>query len=170
MPALNKPGMADELISVNFEQVDIRTVLKTIGDITGINFIVVENVRGTVTLMSPTKIRLGNLYEVLESILEVQGYAAVPSENLVKIVPRADAAKRNLEVRVGSNPAEIPMSDSIVTQIIPLSYADAAEVSQIIQPLLATGSLMATYPRTKFDSDYRYQFEYTSYCHNYSEA
>ena len=148
MPALDKPGMADELISVNFEQVDIRTVLKTIGDITGINFVVDENVRGPVTLMSPTKIRLGNLYEVLESILEVQGYAAVPSENLVKIVPRADAAKRNLEVHVGSNPAEIPLSDSIITQIIPLSYADAAEVSQIIQPLLATGSLMATYTRT----------------------
>jgi len=148
MPVLDKPGMADELISVNFEQVDIRTVLKTIGDITGINFVVDDNVRGTVTLMSPTKIRLGDLYEVLESILEVQGYAAVPAENLVKIVPRADAAKRNLQVRVGSDPAEIPKSDSIVTQIIPLSYADAAEVSQIIQPLLATGSQMATYTRT----------------------
>jgi len=148
MPVLDKPGMADELISVNFEQVDIRTVLKTIGDITGINFIVDDNVRGTVTLMSPTKIRLGDLYEVLESILEVCGYAAVPSENLVKIVPRADAVKRNLQVRVGSNPAEIPKSDSIITQIIPLSYADASEVSQIVQPLLAVGSQMATYPKT----------------------
>ncbi len=148
MPVLDKPGMADELISVNFEQVDIRTVLKTIGDITGINFVVDDNVRGTVTLMSPTKIRLGALYEVLESILEVRGYAAVPSENLVKIIPRADAVKRNLQVRVGSNPAEIPKSDSIITQIIPLSYADAAEVSQIVQPLLADGSQMATYPRT----------------------
>ena len=148
MPVLDKPGMADELISVNFEQVDIRTVLKTIGDITGINFIVDDTVRGSVTLMSPTKIRLGDLYEVLEAILEVRGYAAVPAENLVKIVPRADAVKRNLQVRVGSNPAEIPKSDSIVTQIIPLSYADATDVSQIIQPLLATGSQMAIYPRT----------------------
>ena len=148
MPVLNKSGMADELISVNFEQVDIRTVIKTIGDITGINFVVDDNVSGTVTLMSPTKIRLGDLYEYLESILEVQGYAAVPAENLVKIVPREDAAKRNLQVRVGSNPAGIPKNDSIITQIIPLSYADAAEVSQIIQPLLATGSQMAIYPRT----------------------
>ncbi|MCP4263294.1 MAG: type II secretion system secretin GspD [Planctomycetes bacterium] len=148
MPVLDKPGMADELISVNFEQVDIRTVLKTIGDITGINFVVDDNVRGTVTLMSPTKIRLGDLYEYLESILEVHGYAAVPSENLVKIVPRADAVKRNLQVRVGSNPSEIPNSDSIITQIIPLSYAEASEVSQIVQPLLADGSQMATYPKT----------------------
>ena len=148
IPVLNEPGMADEPISVNFEQVDIRTVIKTIGDITGINFVVDDSVQGTVTLMSTTEIRLGNIYNVLESILEVHGYAAIPSENLVKIVPRADAARRNLQVRVGSNPADIPQSDSIITQIIPLRYADATDVSQIIQPLLATGSHMAIYDRT----------------------
>jgi len=148
MSILDKPGMADELISVNFDRVDIRAVLKTIGDIAGINFVMEDSVRGTVTVMFPTKIRLGDVYKVLESILEVQGYAAVPAENLVKIIPRAEAVKRNLQVRVGSNPAEIPENDSIVTQIIPLSYADATEVSQIVQPLLPTASQMATYPRT----------------------
>jgi general secretion pathway protein D len=53
-----------------------------------------------------------------------------------------------LQVRIGNNPSEIPEDDSIVTQIIPLSYADATQVSQIIRPLLATGSHMATYPTT----------------------
>jgi len=149
LPALDKPGMADELICVNFDQVDIRMVLKTVGDITGINFVVDDSVRGTVTVMFPTKIRLGEVYKVLESILEVKGYAAVPAgRNLVKIVPRAEAAKRNLQVRFGSNPSEIPRNDSFVTQIIPLSYANAAEISQIIQPLLATGAQMATYSKT----------------------
>lgn len=149
LPVLNKPGMADELISVNFDQVDIRMVLKTVGDITGINFVVDDSVRGTVTVMFPTKIRLGELYKVLESILEVKGYAAVPAgRNLVKIVPRAEATKRNLQVRFGSNPSEIAQNDSFVTQIIPLSYANAAEISQIIQPLLATGAQMATYSKT----------------------
>ncbi len=148
LPALTNPGMADELVSVNFDQVDIRIMLKTIGDITGVNFIVDDSVRGTVTVMSPTKIRLGEIYKVLESILEVKGYAAVPARDLVKIVPRAEASKRNLQVRIGSKPSEIPESDSIVTQIIPLKYADVTEVSQIIKPLLATSSYMATYPRT----------------------
>jgi len=148
LPILDKPGMADELISVNFDQVDIRMMLKTIGEITGINFVVDESVRGTVTVMSPTKIRLGDIYAVLESILEVRGYAAVPAENLVKIVPKAEAAKRNLQVRVGSNPLEIPKNDSLVTQLIPLKYADAIEVSNIVSHLLAAGSHMATYPRT----------------------
>jgi general secretion pathway protein D len=150
LPVLDEPGKADELIYVNFDQVDIRVMLKTIGDITGINFVVDDSIRGTVTLMSPTKIRLGEIYEVLESILDVQGYAAVPAGtgDLVKIVPRAEAVKRNLQVRIGSNPSEIPKNDSLVTQIIPLRYADVSEVSQIIRPLLATGLHMATYPRT----------------------
>ncbi|MCH7558805.1 MAG: type II secretion system secretin GspD [Planctomycetes bacterium] len=150
LPMLDEPGKADELIYVNFDQVDIRVMLKTIGDITGINFIVDDSIRGTVTLMSPTKIRLGEIYDVLESILDVKGYAAVPagSGNLVKIVPRAEAIKRNLQVRIGSNPSEIPKNDSLVTQIIRLKYADVTEVSQIIRPLLATGLHMATYPRT----------------------
>lgn len=150
LPMLDEPGKADELIYVNFDQVDIRVMLKTIGDITGINFIVDDDIRGTVTLMSPTKIRLGEIYEVLESILDVKGYAAVPagSGNLVKIVLRTEAIKRNLQVRIGSNPSEIPKNDSLVTQIIRLKYADVTEVSQIIRPLLATGLHMATYART----------------------
>lgn len=148
LPVLDEPGMADELISINFDQVDIRTMLKTIGDITGINFIVDESLRGTVTVMSRTKIRLGEIYEVLESILEVKGYAAVPAGNLVKIVPRAEAVKRNLQVRIGSNPLEIPENDSLVTQIIPLKYADATEVGNVVRPLLATGAHMAIYPTT----------------------
>jgi general secretion pathway protein D len=149
LPVLDKPGMADELICVNFDQVDIRMVLKTVGDITGINFVLDDSVRGNVTVMFPTKIRLGEVYKVLESILEVKGFAAVPAgRNLVKIVPRAEAAKRNLQVRFGSNPSKIPRNDTLVTQIIPLNYANSRDISQIIQPLLATGAQMATYTKT----------------------
>ena len=150
LPALSEPGMADQPIYVNFDQVDIRVMLKTVGEITGINFIVDDSITGTVTLMSPTKIRLGEIYKYLESVLDVKGYAAVPTGagNLVKIVPRAEAIKRNFQVRIGADPTEIPRTDSIVTQFIPLTYADATEVSQIIKPLLTTGLHMATYART----------------------
>jgi general secretion pathway protein D len=148
MPILKNEGMADELISVNFDHVDIRIMLKTIGDITGINFILDDSVQGTVTVMSPTKIRLSEVYRILESILEVKGYAAVPSGNLVKIVPRAKAGRHNLQVRVGSDPDEIPQNDSLITQIIPLKYAQASEVDQIIKPLLDSDAHVAAYPRT----------------------
>src|SRR3972149_6415708 len=58
LPALKKPGMEDELISVNFDQVDIRIMLKTIGDITGINFVVDDSVKGTGPGIVPQKNRL----------------------------------------------------------------------------------------------------------------
>jgi len=147
-PVLDEQGMADELISLNFDKVDIHAVLKTIGEITGINFVVDKSVTGPITVMSPTQIRLGDLYGVLESILDVQGYAAVPSGDLVKIVPKADAARRSLRVRIGSDPDQIPQVDSIVTQIMPLVYADVEEVSRIIKPFLAADSQMSTYSRT----------------------
>jgi general secretion pathway protein D len=150
LPALEEPGMADELIYVNFDQVDIRVMLKTIGDITGINFVVDDSVSGTVTVMSPSKIRLGDIYGVMESVLDVKGYAAVPAGagGLVKIVPRADAVRRNLEVRIGADPAEIPQNDSLVTQIMPLKYAEAREVELIVKALLSTGLNVVIYPRT----------------------
>jgi general secretion pathway protein D len=136
------------MVQVNFEDVDIRTVLKTIGEITGINFIPHQSVSGMVTVMSPTPIRLGDIYPFLQSILDVHGYATVEADHVVKVVPKTEATKRNLQVRIGADPRAIPRNDAMATQILPLRYADAGEVSQIVQPLLSAGGLMATYPRT----------------------
>jgi general secretion pathway protein D len=141
-------GDPNELICVNFDNVEIRTVLKTIGEITGINFIPHDSVTGTVTVMSPTPIRLGDIYPFLQSILDVHGFATIEMDNAVKVVPKAEAAKNHSQVRVGADPASIPKTDAIVRQIIPLKYADATEVSEIVTPILSPGAQLATYPRT----------------------
>jgi general secretion pathway protein D len=138
----------DEMVSVNFEQVDIRTVLKSIGQLTAINFIPAAGVTGQVTVMSPTPIRLGAVYGFLQSILDVYGYATIETENAVKVIPKTDAVKRNLKVYIGADPAYIPKTDELITQILPLKYADADEILQIIEPFLSTGTTTATYPRT----------------------
>lgn len=138
----------DELVSVNFDNVEIRTVLKTIGELTGINFIPHQSITGTVTVMSPTSIRLGDIYPFLQSILDVYGYATIEMDNAVKVVPKAEAVKSHTPVRVGADPAGIPNTDTIARQIIPLKYADAAEISEIVTPILSPGAQLATYPRT----------------------
>ncbi len=148
MPALLKPGMADKLISLDFDQVDIKIFIKTVGELTGINFLIDDNIRGTVTLISPTKIRVGEVYEVFESVLQIKGYAAVPAGRIVKIIPRADASKSNILIRIGSDPALIPQNDSLVTQIIPIRFANIAEISSSLTPLVSTGGNLTTYPQT----------------------
>jgi len=148
LPALSDPNLADNLISVNFDQVDIRLVIKTVSEITGINFIVDDSITGTVTVLSPTQIRLGDLYHFLESILEVKGFAAVPTANHVKIIQRTKASKHNLSIAIGCDPAQIPQNDSVITQLMPLKYADAVEVSGILTGRLPDGAQLTTSPRT----------------------
>jgi len=145
MPELLKPGMADKLISLDFDQVDTKIFIKTIGELTGINFLIDDNIRGTVTLISPTKIRLGEVYEVFESVLQVKGYAAVPAGRIVKIIPRAEASKSNILIRVGGNPDLIPQNDTVVTQIIPIRFANITELSSSLTPLVSTGGNLTTY-------------------------
>jgi len=150
MPLLQRGGTTDpnELVSVNFDNVEIRTMLKTIGEITGINFIPHDSVTGTVTVMSPTPIRLGEIYTFLQSVLDVHGYATIEMDNAIKVVPKAEAAKSHSQVRVGADPAGIPRTDAIIRQIIPLQYADATEISEIVTPILSPAAQIATYPRT----------------------
>ena len=145
MPELLKPGVADKLISLDFDQVDIKIFIKTIGELTGINFLIDDSIRGTVTLISPTQIRLGEVYEVFESVLQVKGFAAVPAGRIVKIIPRADASKSNILIRVGGDPDLIPQNDAVVTQIIPIRFANIAELSSSLTPLVSTGGNLTTY-------------------------
>jgi general secretion pathway protein D len=146
LPALTDPAMADQLIPMDFNQADLRIVIKAISELTGLNFLLDENVKGTVTLISPTKVRRGDVYKVLQSILETKGFATSPSGSLIKIMPRADVNKRNLPYGIGNDPAAVPQNDTLVTWIIPLAYAGAADLSGIISPLL--GGTVAVYAQT----------------------
>jgi len=134
LPILDKPGMADKLISVNFDQVDIRVVLKTVGDITGINFLVDDSVRGTITVMSPTKIRLGEIYKVLESILEVKGYdmATYPRTNSILIT---DTSSNIHHVAKIIQKLDVTGSKEQVT-VIELRYASAQVLSEQIMRIM----------------------------------
>ncbi|MFC1761577.1 type II secretion system secretin GspD [Planctomycetota bacterium] len=145
---LSDPNLADERISMNFEQTDIRTVVRTIGEITGINIAIDEKVQGNVTIMSPTDIRFGDVFNVLESILQLHGYAAVVSGDLVKIVPKAEAVHHNLPVRIGTDPNEIPLDDSLITQILPLTHAQAQDLLPLVRDLLAADAKLAAHDRT----------------------
>ncbi|MCU0913271.1 MAG: type II secretion system secretin GspD [Planctomycetes bacterium] len=148
MPFLKEPGAADRLIALDFNQADIRIFIKTVGQLTGINFLVDDKIQGTVTLISPTKIRLGEVYQVFESVLQTKGFAAVPVGSLVKIVPRAEGVKSNVPIRIGCDPDAIPVNDSLVTQILPLRHADVTQVSTVISTLISTGGQVVAFPET----------------------
>lgn len=73
-------------ISINFDNVDIKLFIKFISDFTGKNFIVDEDVKGKVTIMTTTILTADEAYKLFESVLEINGYAAIPTETAIKIV------------------------------------------------------------------------------------
>ena len=136
----------ERYVTIDFEDVDINLFVKYISELTGKNFIIDKAVRGNVTIVSPTKISIDEAYKVFESVLEVQGFTTVPAGSIIKIVPSADARSKSVETGFKDDTGEI--SDKIVTQLIPLKYADPDELKKLFTPLVSKNSVVIAYPAT----------------------
>ncbi|MCK7515575.1 MAG: hypothetical protein MZV70_74105 [Desulfobacterales bacterium] len=54
---------------------NIEVFVKFVSELTGKNFIIDEKVKGKVTILSPKKIPLRDVYKVFLSVLEINGFA-----------------------------------------------------------------------------------------------
>ncbi|MDX8401041.1 MAG: type II secretion system secretin GspD [Mariprofundaceae bacterium] len=131
-------------VTLNFKNADIHALIEFVAGFSGKNFLVDNRVRGKVTIVSPTPISEQEAYEVFLSVLEVNGFAAVPSGPVVKIVPRAESKQKSVPVRARRGGAA---DDAMVTQVIRLRYADAQQLVALIRPLISPNSHLVAYPR-----------------------
>ena len=140
-----RAARADRFVTIDFNNVDINVFIKFISELTGKNFVVDPRVKGNVTIISPTKISINEAYRVFESVLEVHGFATVKSGRVVKILPTPDARTKNIETRFNTLAAP---EDRLVTQLIPLTYADPNDIKRLLTPLVSRNSVIAPYPPT----------------------
>jgi general secretion pathway protein D len=145
-PESGENESVERYVTIDFEDVDIKLFIKYISELTGRNFIVDKAVRGNVTIVSPTKISIDEAYKVFESVLEVQGFTTVPTGSITKIIPSADARSKSVETGFRGETGEV--SDKIVTQLIPLKYADPDELKKLFTPLVSKNSVVIAYPAT----------------------
>ncbi len=136
----------DRFVTIDFNNVDINVFIKFISELTGKNFIVDQRVRGNVTIISPTKISIAEAYKVFESVLDVHGFNTVQSGKVIKILPSPEARTSDIETRTGTKPAA-PV-DRLVTQLIPLTYADPNEIKRLFTPMVSKTSLIVAYEPT----------------------
>jgi general secretion pathway protein D len=88
--AFNRSTADEKLVTINFDDTDIRLFIKYISELTGNIFVIDEKVRGKVSVLAPTKVSVEEAYRIFESVLEVHGYTTVPSGEIIKIVPIGD--------------------------------------------------------------------------------
>lgn len=127
--------------AVNFNDTDIQEVIKSIAGLTGKTFIIDPKVRGPIKVINSKPLNAKELYELFLASLDVYGFTAVESGNIVRIVMNRDA--RNLPIPTENNVTN--KDDLYITQVIPLKNTSAAKILAALRPLVPQYGHLTTY-------------------------
>lgn len=122
----------DADVTLNWKDADIRKVVEAVSEVTGKNFILDPRVTGKVTLLSAQPMSKDAFYEAFLSILQVHGYVAVTSGDLIKILPDATARQFAGPIGTGSSAG----ADDMATQVIQVKNVGATQLVPILRPLI----------------------------------
>lgn len=127
----------------NLRNADIRSVIAEVSRITRKNFIIDPRVQGKISIISTAPINDKALYQVFISMLQVAGYAAIPSGEVIKIVPNMEA--RTMMSDVVHNMKNLPDGDEMMVQVIPVHYVPAEQLVPVLRPLMPQWSNVSAY-------------------------
>ncbi|MGD8421957.1 MAG: type II secretion system secretin GspD, partial [Gammaproteobacteria bacterium] len=141
--AFQPPAMAED-VTLNFSDADLVSVINSVSQITGKNFIIDPRVKGKINVVSSKPLNADEVYNVFLSILQVHGFATIPGENAIKIIPDATAKQSETPYNAASqNPG-----DQLITRVLQVENINAAQLVPILRPLVAQQGHLAAYPST----------------------
>jgi len=120
-------GFNGERLSINFQNIDVRSALAVIADFTGINFVTSDSVQGEITI---------NLNDVpwdqaLDVILRTKGLAKRQTGNVVWVAPSAEiqqSEENDLKAL-----AVVEEFAPLSTEIVQINYAKASDIANVIK-------------------------------------
>jgi len=136
----------ERYITMDFQRVEMAVLVKFIGEITGKNFVMDERVQGQVTVVSPTRVTPEEAYQLFQAVLQVKGFTTVPSGAAIRIIPTKEAKGTSLRT-LTDGAAGIP-SEEYITRVVPLAEVDAADLVNVLQPLVSPDGLITASPHT----------------------
>ena len=128
--------------TLNLKDADINTLITTVSEVTGKNFIVDDRVKGKVTVISSKPMSSDAVYETFLAVLAVKGYAAVPAGPVIKIVQEAGARQEG-GARL-SDGAGLP-GDDVVTHVYEIQNVSAAQLVPILRQLVPQWGHLVAY-------------------------
>lgn len=132
-----------EPVTFNLKEADITAVASTVADITGKNFVIDPRVKGKVTIISSRPMEREEIYQIFLSVLQVHGFAAIETGNVIKIVPSANAKQIAVPLASSRTPGRL---DELVTRVIELNNVPAAQLVPILRPLVPQQGHLVAYP------------------------
>ncbi|WP_115302752.1 GspD family T2SS secretin variant LspD [Legionella beliardensis] len=127
----------------NLRNADIRAVIAEVSRITGKNFIIDPRVQGKISIVSNTPISDKELYQVFLSVLQVSGYAAIPTGKVIKIIPNIEAKTVTADLLDDlQNP---PRGDDMMVEVVPVHFVPAEQLIPVLRPLMPQWSNVSAY-------------------------
>jgi type IV pilus assembly protein PilQ len=138
---LGAEGYTGQKISLDFQDAEVSNILRLIADVSGLNMVVGEEVKGKVTL------KLFNVPwdQALDIVLKSKGLGQMREGNIIRIDSNANIAKQQDEAAKAKE-AQIKAED-LKTLIIPINYAKAADLATTLKKNLSSrGDLTVNEP------------------------
>jgi general secretion pathway protein D len=130
-------------VVLNFNEVDISTMVKFISDLTGRNFVLDDRVKGKISVFSPAKLSNEEAYNVFVSVLELKGFTVVQSGKVAKIVPSTTARQSGFSLLPSGELA--PSNENYVAQVVKLETISAQEALLFLQPMVSKDGLISAF-------------------------
>lgn len=127
-------------VTLNLKEADISSLISTVAEVTGRNFIIDPRVKAKITVVSSKPMATDEIYDVFLSILQVHGFAAVDVGSVTKILPDV-IAKQGPVIDDGTG-------DQLITRVIPVHNVSAVQLIPILRPLIPQQAHMAAYPQS----------------------
>jgi general secretion pathway protein D len=129
-------------IYLNFHGAQLDQVLNHLSTAAGFIIVLEAQPKGRVDVFSDSPVTRDEAVNLLDQALKKNGYAAIRNGRTLTIVNRDEAKTHDIPVNVGADPAAIPRTDQIVTQIIPVRFVEVAQLVKDLQPLVSTQTTM----------------------------
>ncbi|MBF0368111.1 MAG: type II secretion system secretin GspD [Magnetococcales bacterium] len=135
---------ADGSYTLNLKGADITTLIETVSQATGRNFILDPGIKGKVTVVSADSLSVDELYQVFLSILEVHNLITVPTNGAIKIVPETRIKYSGMPL---TSQLEIAQArgDEVVVRVFELMHVDASRLVAVLRPMITPKGHLAAY-------------------------
>lgn len=129
-------GNAGGLVNFSFDKVDVPTFAKLVGELTGRKFVVADDVKGKITVVSPN-VQRGEVYPLFVSILEAAGCSVVRDGDIIRVV---SLPKRATPVAPVVGAAEAADGEGVITKILRLDHVSAVKLESALEREVGPGS------------------------------
>lgn len=130
-------------LRLNFRNVPLDLVLNYLSEAAGFTIVLDTKVSGKIDAWSNQPLSKDEAVELLNSVLNRNGYAAIRHGRTLTIVNKDEAKTRDIPVILESDPDKIPKTDEMVTQIMPVRFIEVTQLLKDLQPLVSTATTMS---------------------------